>query len=309
MSTAPSAATRIEKDSLGPKEIPAHVYYGIQTARAVENYPISGMRAHPTLIRALGMVKEAAAEANRELGLVDDKIATAIIQAAREVQQGKWNQEFVVDVFQAGAGVSFHMNTNEVIANRAIEILGGALGDYSKVHPNDHVNYGQSTNDVFPTGMRLAALLELDKLYPVLDSLVAACEQKAKEFHEVLKSGRTHMQDAVPMRLGQEFAAYAGAIRRSKDAIRFASELLRELGLGGSAVGTGINTHPDYREKAIADLARISGQKLVPVDDMRYAMQSNLAMAGVSSALRNLALEVIRISNDLRLISSGPNTG
>ena len=304
-----SRATRTEKDSLGTKEIPSNVYYGIQTARALENYPISGMRAHPTLVRAFGMVKEAAAEANRDLGLVDGKIADAIIQAAKEVQGGKWNSEFVVDVFQAGAGVSFHMNTNEVIANRAIEILGGSLGDYSKVHPNDQVNYGQSTNDVFPTGMRLATLLELEKLYPVLDSLVAALEQKGKEFHDILKSGRTHMQDAVPMRLGQEFAAYAGAIRRAKDGIRSSAELLRELGLGGSAVGTGINTHPDYREKAIKVLSRISGQKLVPADDMRYAMQSNLAMAAVSSALRNLALEVIRIANDLRLLSSGPNTG
>jgi aspartate ammonia-lyase len=267
------------------------------------------MRAHPTLIRAFGMVKEAAAEANRDLGLVDGKIADAIIQAAKEVQGGKWNNEFVVDVFQAGAGVSFHMNTNEVIANRGIEILGGSLGDYSKVHPNDQVNYGQSTNDVFPTGMRLATLLELERLYPVLDSLVAALEQKGKEFYGILKSGRTHMQDAVPMRLGQEFAAYAVAIRRAKDAIRSSAELLRELGLGGSAVGTGINTHPDYREKAIKVLSRISGQKLVPADDMRYAMQSNLAMAAVSSALRNLALEVIRVANDLRLLSSGPNTG
>jgi aspartate ammonia-lyase len=304
-----ASATRTEKDSLGVKEIPAQVYYGIQTARAVENYPISGMRAHPTLIRAIGMVKEAAAEANGQLGLVDKQIADAIIQAAKEVQQGKWNSEFVVDVFQAGAGVSFHMNSNEVIANRAVEILGGTLGDYSKVHPNDHVNYGQSTNDVFPTSMRLGTLLELEKLYPVLDSLVATLEKKGEEFHDILKSGRTHMQDAVPMRLGQEFTAYAGAIRRCNDAIRSSAELLRELGLGGSAVGTGINTHPDYREKAIANLARISGQKLAPVDDMRYAMQSNLAMAVVSSALRNLALEVIRISNDLRLLSSGPNTG
>src|SRR5438876_8188421 len=302
-------ATRTEKDSLGTKEIPANVYYGIQTARAAENYPISGVRAHPTLIKAFGMVKEAAAEANRELGLVDQKIADGIIQAAQEVQQGKWNDQFVVDVFQAGAGVSFHMNTNEVIANRAIEILGGALGDYSKVHPNDHVNYGQSTNDVFPTGMRVATLLELEKLYPVLASLIAALEKKGKEFHEFLKSGRTHMQDAVPMRLGQEFAAYAGAIRRAKEATRIAADSLRELGLGGSAVGTGINTHPDYREKVIQNLSRISGQKLVPVDDMRYAMQSNFAMANVSSALRNLALEIIRISNDLRLLSSGPNTG
>src|ERR1700688_4616985 len=281
MATLTQSATRTEKDSLGTKEIPAEVYYGIQTARAVENYPISGMRAHPTLIRAFGMVKEAAAEANRELGLLDEKIANAIIQAAKEVAQGKWDREFVVDVFQAGAGVSFHMNTNEVIANRAIEILGGALGDYSVVHPNDHVNYGQSTNDVFPTGMRLATLLELEKLYPVLDSLVAALEKKGKEFHDILKSGRTHMQDAVPMRLGHEFTAYAGAIRRAAKSVRTASDSLRELGLGGSAVGTGINTHPDYREKAISNLARISGQELTAVDDMRYAMQSNFAMANV----------------------------
>jgi len=309
MPTAARSSTRTEKDSLGPKEIPADVYYGIQTARAVENFPISEMRAHPSLIRALGMVKEAAAEANKELGLLDARRADAIIRAAREVQEGQWNKEFVVDIFQAGAGVSFHMNSNEVIANRAIEILGGALGDYSVVHPNDHVNYGQSTNDVFPTGMRLASLLELEKLRPVLDGMAAALEKKGKEFHDILKSGRTHMQDAVPMRLGQEFTAYAGAIRRANAGIRAAEDLLRELGLGGSAVGTGINTHPDYREKAITNLARISGQKLIPVDDMRYAMQSNFAMAAASSALRNLALEVIRISNDLRLLSSGPNTG
>lgn len=309
MATATKNLTRTEKDSLGTKEIPAGVYYGIQTARAVENYPISGMRAHPTFIQALGMIKQAAAEANQELGLLDEKRARAIIQAAKEVQQGKWDQEFVVDVFQAGAGVSLHMNSNEVIANRALETMGGALGDYSVVHPNDHVNYGQSTNDVIPTAMRVASLLELEKLYPVLDNLAVAFDAKGKEFWHVLKSGRTHMQDAVPMRLGQEFAAYAGAVRRAKDSIRQSSELLRELGLGGSAVGTGINTHPDYREKAIANLARISGQKLKPVDDMRYAMNSNLCMAAISSALRNLALEVIRISNDLRLLSSGPNTG
>jgi aspartate ammonia-lyase len=309
MATATQNRTRIEKDSIGTKEIPAGVYYGIQTARAVENYPISGMRAHPTLIRAFGMIKQAAAEANLALALVDEKRARAIIQAAREVAEGKWDHEFVVDVFQAGAGVSLHMNSNEVIANRAIETLGGALGDYSLVHPNDHVNYGQSTNDVFPTGMRLAALLELEKLYPALDDCAAAFEKKAGEFDHILKSGRTHMQDAVPIRLGQEFAAYAGALRRSSDLVRQASEPLRELGLGGSAVGTGINTHPDYRDRAVANLERISGQRLTPVDDMRYAMQSNLAMASVSSALRNLALEVIRISNDLRLLASGPNTG
>ena len=300
---------RLEKDSIGPKEIPADVYYGIQTARAVENYPISGMRAHPTLIRAIGMVKRAAAEANKELGLVDAKQGDAIMAAAQEVIDGKWNPQFVVDVFQAGAGVSFHMNSNEVIANRAVELLGGKLGDYTVVHPNDHVNYGQSTNDVFPTSMRLATLLELEKLYPVLESLAAAFEAKGKEFHHIMKSGRTHMQDAVPMRLGQEFAAYGMAIRKSITSIRHAADSLRELGLGGSAVGTGINTHPAYREKAIANLARISGQKVVPAADMRWAMQSNACMAEVSGSLRNLALEIIRISTDLRLLASGPNTG
>lgn len=306
--SAATSATRQEKDSIGIKEIPAHVYYGVQTARAVENYPISGMRAHPTLIKAFGMVKKAAALANKELGLIDDKRADAVIQAADEVIAGKWDPEFVVDVFQAGAGVSFHMNTNEVIANRATEIYGGKLGEYT-VHPNDHVNYGQSTNDVFPTGMRLGTLLALEGLYPVLDSLASSFEKKGNEFWNVMKSGRTHMQDAVPIRLGQEFAAYGLAIRKCTDSLRRNSETLRELGLGGSAVGTGINTHPDYREKAIAHLAKISGQKLTPSTDMRWAMQSNFAIAEVSAALRNLALEIIRISNDIRLISSGPNTG
>src|SRR3954466_1351792 len=211
---------RQEKDSIGIKEIPADVYYGVQTARAVENYPISGMRANPTLIRAIGMVKYAAAEANKELGLVDDKRADAIMQAAKEVAQGKWDASFVVDVFQAGAGVSFHMNSNEVVANRAIEILGGNLGDYSVVHPNDHVNYGQSTNDVFPTAMRLATLLELEKLYPVLRDLARALQAKGKEFQGILKSGRTHMQDAVPMRLGQEFAAYSVAVQRCHEQLQ-----------------------------------------------------------------------------------------
>ncbi|MHB1022013.1 MAG: aspartate ammonia-lyase [Acidobacteriaceae bacterium] len=301
--------TRKEKDSLGFVEVPATAYYGAQTARAVANYPISGMRAHPALIRAIGMVKRAAVEANQELALVEDDRADAIAQAAQEVIESRWNAEFVVDVFQAGAGVSFHMNANEVIANRANEILGGKLGEYTPVHPNDHVNYGQSTNDVFPTSMRLATLMNLETLYPMLDGLAASFALKAKEFHDVMKSGRTHMQDAVPMRLGQEFAAYGLTMRKSKASIERAADTLRELGLGGSAVGTGINTHPDYRAKAIANLARISGQRLTPAEDMRWAMQSNACMAEVSAALRGLALEVIRISNDLRLLSSGPNTG
>ena len=301
--------TRREKDSLGFVDVPARAYYGAQTARAVENYPISGLRAHPQLIRAIGMVKYAAAEANRALGLIDSARADAILTAAQEVIDGRWNAEFVVDVFQAGAGVSFHMNANEVVANRANEILGGALGEYARVHPNDHVNYGQSTNDVFPTAMRLAALVNLETLYPALDALAASFAAKAKEFDGVMKSGRTHMQDAVPIRLGQEFAAYGVAIEKGRKFLALAADSLRELGLGGSAVGTGINTHPDYRAKAIANLARVSGQKLVPAEDMRWAMQSNACMAEVSAALRGVALEIIRISNDLRLLSSGPNTG
>jgi len=301
--------TRKEKDSLGFVEVPAFAYYGAQTARAVENYPISGMRAHPQLIRAAGMVKCAAAEANKDLGLLDGRRADAIIQASQEVIDGQWNSEFVVDVFQAGAGVSFHMNTNEVIANRANEILGGKLGEYAVVHANDHVNYGQSTNDVFPTAMRVATLLNLETLYPVLDSLAASFTRKAKEFDGVMKSGRTHMQDAVPIRLGQEFSAYGLAMEKGKQFLQQSADSLRELGLGGSAVGTGINTHPDYRAKAVANLARISSQWLVPAEDMRWAMQSSACMGDVSAALRSIALEVIRISNDLRLLSSGPNTG
>jgi aspartate ammonia-lyase len=300
---------RKEKDSLGFVEVPAKAYYGAQTARAVENFPISDIHPDPQLIRALGMVKRAAAEANKELGLIDARRADAIIQAAQEIIDGKWNAEFVVDVFQAGAGVSKHMNTNEVIANRANEILGGKLGEYAHVHPNDHVNYGQSTNDVFPTAMRLATLLALDTFYPVLDHLAATFAEKAKAFHGIMKSGRTHMQDAVPMRLGQEFAAYGLAYEKGRQFLVLASGSLRELGLGGSAVGTGINTHPDYRVKAIAHLARISGQQLTPAADMRWAMQSNACMADVSSALRGIALETIRISNDIRMLSSGPNTG
>lgn len=303
------AQTRKEKDSLGFFEVPAQAYYGAQTARAVENYPISGMRAHPLLIRAIAMVKRAAAEANRELGTVNARRADAIIHAAQEVIDGKWNDEFVVDVFQAGAGVSFHMNANEVIANRANEILGGKLGEYVEVHPNDHVNYGQSTNDVFPTAMRIAALLALETLYPELDALASAFAQKGQEFESVIKSGRTHMQDAVPIRLGQEFRAYEIAIEKASEALRQASDGLRELGLGGTAVGTGLNTHPEYRKKAVEKLSRISEQPLFPAGDLRWAMQSQACMAQVSSALRGLALEVIRISNDLRLLSSGPNTG
>lgn len=302
-------STRREKDSLGYVEVPAKALYGAQTARAIENFPISGLRANPFLVRALALIKFAAAKVNGDLGLITPEQSRAIQQAAQEVLDGQHLDQFVVDVFQAGAGVSLHMNTNEMLANRASQILGGNLGEYALVHPNDHVNYGQSTNDVFPTAMRLSALLALQELYPVLESLAEGLEAKAAEFDHILKSGRTHMQDAVPIRLGQEFAAYAVTIRRAKTFIAEASVGLRELGLGGSAVGTGINTHPKYRYLAVSLLAERTGEPLTTADDMRYAMQSCAPMSNVSGALRTLALEIIRISNDLRLLSSGPNTG
>jgi aspartate ammonia-lyase len=300
---------RLEKDSLGQREVLIHAYYGIQTQRAVENYPISGYRAHSQMIRAMGMIKKAAAITNLALKLIGDKRARAIQRAADEVIEGKWNEEFVVDVYQAGAGVSFHMNTNEVIANRAIEFLGGKRGDYALCHPNDHVNCSQSTNDVFPTAMRLAAVFLFDDVLHASAELAKSFSRKARDFDRIVKSGRTHLMDAVPIRLGQEFAAYATSIRRCEGVLENALGLLKEVGLGGSAVGTGVNTHPKYQRLVVRHLSRISGQTLRPTDDLRYAMQSNLAMSVASSALRNLALELIRISNDLRLLSSGPNTG
>jgi aspartate ammonia-lyase len=300
---------RLEKDSLGQFDVPFYAYYGIQTQRAVENYPISGYRAHSQLIRAIGMIKKAAATANLELKLIGARRAKAIQRAAEEVIEGKWNREFVVDVYQAGAGVSFHMNANEVIANRAIEFLGGERGDYSLCHPNDHVNCSQSTNDVFPTAMRLATVFLFDEVLLEVAELAKSFSRKASAFDRILKSGRTHLMDAVPIRLGQEFAAYATSMRRCEGFLEYAVGVLKEVGLGGSAVGTGVNTHPKFQKLVVKHLSKISGQSLRPTDDLRYAMQSNLAMSVASSALRNLALELIRISNDLRLLSSGPNTG
>jgi aspartate ammonia-lyase len=301
--------TRTEKDSLGRFEVPASAYYGIQTQRAIYNFPISGYHAHRELIRAAGMIKKAAAIANRDLNLIDAKRAKAIVRAADEVIAGKWNDQFVVDVYQAGAGVSFHMNVNEVIANRAIELMGGKRGDYELCHPNDDVNFGQSTNDVFPTAMRLASIFLFHQLLGELKNLEQSFARKSRAFDHILKAGRTHMMDAVPIRLGQEFAAYATSMRRCRTVLKTAIELLSEIGLGGSAVGTGVNTHPKYRKLVARHLREISGRVLRPTDDLRYTMQSNLAMSAASGALRDTALELIRIVNDLRLLSSGPNTG
>lgn len=302
---------RVEQDSLGEVQVPEGAYWGCQTQRAIENFPISGLRHDPKFIEAFILIKKAAARANGEAGAITADQANAIVAACDEVLAGKLLDQFVVDVFQMGAGTSFHMNMNEVLANRANEILGGGLGLYDKVNPNNHVNFGQSTNDAFPTAIRLAILLCLrDLLHAPLASLEASLRKKGVEFDDVLKSARTHLQDAVPIRLGQEFAAYAEAIGNCHDFLRRASESCMVLGIGGSAAGTGLNTAPGYREKLIALLKEYTGlDRLSPAPDMREAMQSQRPVAEVSAALRNLALELGRICNDLRLLSSGPTTG
>ncbi len=302
-------ATRIEKDSLGQKDVPAEAYYGLQSVRAMENFPISGLRMHPKMVEAIVMVKKAAALANTDLGLLKPEVSKAIAAAADEIIAGRLRDQFVVDVYQMGAGTSFNMNANEVLANRAIEILGGKIGDYTLVHPNDHVNMAQSTNDVIPTAMRVAARLLLRELFLVLKDLETALAAKAKEFDGILKSARTHLQDAVPIRLGQEFAAYAATVGKCHERIAAAGRSLEELGIGGSAAGTGLNTHPQYRFMLVEHLRAWTKIDWRNSPDMREAMQSNLPIAEASSALRLLAIELIRICNDLRLLASGPTTG
>ena len=302
--------TRIEKDSLGSFEVPGDAYYGVQTARAVQNFPVSGLKAHPRFIDAYLYVKKAAAIANRKEGILSSEMAEALVKACDEILGGKLRDQFPVDVFQMGAGTAFNMNLNEVLANRANELLGSAKGSYSPIHPNDHANMGQSTNDTFPTAVRIGLLLILkEALHGPLEDLEKALSKKGKEFDPILKSARTHLQDAVPIRLGQEFAAYGEALRKCRLSLLHAEESLRELGIGGSAAGTGINTAPHYREGFIKELEWLTGLKLHPAADMREAMQSQRPLAEVSASLRNLALEITRIVNDLRLLSSGPTTG
>ncbi len=301
---------RTEKDSLGTRQIRDDVYYGIQTDRAIENFPISGLRAHPRFIDAYVTIKKAAALANERAGVLPKEMAGAMVKVCDEILSGKLRDQFPVDVFQMGAGTAFNMNVNEVISNRANELLGGVKGAYKPVNPNDHANMGQSTNDTFPSAMRVALLLVLKEyLHAPLEVLEKALNQKGKEFDGVLKSARTHLQDAVPIRLGQEFAAYGEAIRKCRLSLLKAEESLSELGIGGSAAGTGLNTVPGYREEIIRELEKLTGLRLVPAKDMREAMQSQRPMAEVSAALRNLSLEITRIVNDLRLLSSGPTTG
>jgi aspartate ammonia-lyase len=301
-------ATRIEHDSLGDVHVPADALYGAQTQRATQNFQISGLKPRQAFIRSMATIKRAAAEVNRDLGLLDNDRANAIIRAAQEVIDGKWNDQFVVDPIQAGAGTSHNMNTNEVIANRATQLMGGELGAY-RVHPNDHVNMAQSTNDTIPTAIRLGALWRLDELLETLKSLVEALNAKAAEFDDIVKSGRTHLQDAVPVRLGQEFGAYAKAIARDMERIKEAAEGLRRLGIGGTAVGSGLNAHPEYHARMVRKLSELTGLTLFESDNLFESMQSMADAVHFSASLRTLALTLIRIANDFRLLASGPSTG
>ena len=301
---------RTEKDSMRSKEIPDNLYYGIQTLRAIENFPISGIKPIATYVDACILIKKATAIANGELNCIDGDISEAIIKAADEVLNGKLRDQFVVDVYQAGAGTSHHMNVNEVLANRALEILGDEKGNYKRVSPNDHVNYGQSTNDVIPTAIRVGSLLALDRtLYPALHSAIATMQSKAKEFQDIVKSGRTHMQDAVPVRLGAGFAAWGQILQDHLQRIKTAAKDLHSLGLGGSATGTGLNTHPKYRFRVAELLSEFIEQPLQPAPNLMAAMQSMSPFVNVSGSLRNLAQDLIKISHDLRLMDSGPQTG
>jgi aspartate ammonia-lyase len=300
---------RTERDPLGEKSVPADAYYGIQTARAVENFPISGLRAPADLVTATVLIKKACAEANVALKRLDDRIGDAITRAADEILTGSLRDQFVVDVFQAGAGTSHNMNTNEVLANRAAELLGGRRGEYTTVHPNDHVNMGQSTNDVYPTATRLALLLGCAPLLHAARDLAASFERKAREFEDVLKVGRTHLQDAVPMTFGQEFGGYAACLSRGADDVDRASWQLRELNLGATAVGTGLNAGDDFTAAAVKNLSHETGFDLTPAANKFRVTQSMGDVLAYSGAVRRLAVELAKIASDLRLLSMGPRAG
>ena len=300
---------RIEKDSLGEKTISADCYFGIQTTRAIENFPISGLRPWRAFIWSMAAIKKAAAEVNQTLGLLDEEKSNAISFAATEVMSGKFDDEFQVDPFQAGAGTSHNMNTNEVIANIAIEKLGGAKGNYELVNPNDHVNMAQSTNDTIPTAIRIGCLWRLDELLQSLEKLCDTFTKKSVEFDDIVKSGRTHLQDAVPVRLGQEFSAYAKAIERDRERIIKSSQGLRRLGIGGTATGTGLNAHQNYHSYMIKQLTKITGIELLESDNLFESMQSLSDAAEFSSSIKITAMTLNRIANDIRLLSSGPSTG
>ncbi|HEY6361910.1 MAG TPA: aspartate ammonia-lyase [Vicinamibacterales bacterium] len=301
--------TRIERDPLGEYAVPADAYYGIQTARARENFPISILRAPADLVTATVLIKKAAAVANVTLARLDTRIGDAIVRAADEILGGALRDQFVVDVYQAGAGTSHNMNTNEVLANRAAELLGGKRGEYALVHPNDHVNMGQSTNDVYPTATRLGLLLAHRGLVEAARGLAVSLDGKARAFEGILKIGRTHLQDAVPMTLGQEFSGFAACIARGGEEVERASEQLKELNLGATALGTGINAGEDYTSLAVDTLARFTGLPLRPATNFFRITQSMGDIVAYSGAMRRLAVELAKVASDLRLLSSGPRAG
>lgn len=300
---------RIEKDSLGELQVPADALYGVQTARAVANFPISGLRPHPVFIRAFTIIKRSAAIVHKELGVLSKERADAIVKAADEMLDGTLMDQVVVDVYQAGAGTSTNMNMNEVLANRAIEIMGGQRGDYKMLNPNDHVNMAQSTNDSYPAAIRIGVCMKNPDLMRALDELIAALEEKARDFDDVIKSGRTHLQDAVPVRLGQEFGGWASIVARCKARIEEAERGLRQLNLGATAAGTGMNAHPNYRFMVAKEISKFTGIEFYPAQNLIEVTQSLGDMLYYSSALRLLAIELGKIVNDIRLLSCGPRTG
>lgn len=299
---------RTEKDSLGEVRVPAGALYGAQTQRATDNFPISGLKPWPAFVWSMAAIKRAAAKVNADLGLLDKERSDAILAASGEIMDGKHDEQFVVDPFQAGAGTSHNMNLNEVIANRATQLLGGDLGTY-RVHPNDHVNMAQSTNDTIPTAIRLGCLWRHEELVKTVTHLADALDAKAKEFDHIVKSGRTHLQDAVPVRLGQEFGAYALAVRRDGERIAHSAIGVMRLGIGGTATGTGLNAHPEYHLRMVEELARTTGLKLSSSGNLFESMQSMADLADYSAAIRTLAITMTRIANDFRLLASGPSTG
>jgi aspartate ammonia-lyase len=302
---------RTEHDLLGEREVPVEAYYGIHTLRALENFPITGtpIRVYPGLIRALAFVKEACAQANKELGHLDEKRADAIIQACQEIRAGHLHEHFVVDVIQGGAGTSTNMNANEVIANRALEILGFERGNYQELHPLEHVNLSQSTNDVYPTAVKVALRFKIDQLVGAMDVLYTDFDKKAREFAEILKMGRTQMQDAVPMTLGQEFSTYAVMLREDQQRLREAALLIQEINLGATAIGTGINAPPEYAPLACKWLSALTGVHFVTADNLVEATQDAGSFVQLSGVLKRVAVKLSKVCNDLRLLSSGPRAG
>jgi fumarate hydratase, class II len=301
---------RIESDSMGEMRVPVDALYGAQTQRAVENFPISNLRFPREFIRAIGLIKLAAARTNSQLGLLDKKLAGAIVRAAQEVIDGRWDSHFVVDIFQTGSGTSTNMNTNEVISNRAIQMLGGVLGSKNPVHPNDHVNMGQSSNDAIPSAMHIAAMESIERrLIPALRKLQKALAAKEKEFDGIVKIGRTHLQDATPVRLGQEFGGYRRQVQLSVARLENTRETLSELPLGGTAVGTGINTHPNFAPKAIAHLSRMTGLKFREAQNHFESQGAKDAIVETSAALKTVAVSLTKIANDIRWLASGPRCG